>query len=440
MTECGLGRSIRTREEANVVEETERECHVSGDGSADAVASRRGGVASDGNHDGRPALVLMGGGARAAYQVGFLRCLARRMPELNFPIIVGSSSGAINAAHLASRPGPLPGAVDELVDLWRGLSPSSVMKVDPVSFAKNVVVWGIQLLSGGRRIGPEARSLVDCSPLVRLLREHLAGADGDIFGIRRNLREGRLEAVAVSTTCYTTSDSVTFVQGRSFPDGWNRAGRVGIETALTVDHVLASSALPFLFSAIRIGRHWHGDGAIRLSSPLSPAIGLGADRIVVVSTERGSDDSGSETPDSDRYPPPAMIAGNLLHAMMQDRLTDDVRRLRRLNRVLDEGSRRGATGEGDGSNLRRVGVFVLRPSEDLGKLARGYESRLPRPLRFMIRGLGTQEMESPSLLSMLLFEPEYLKEVMEIGERDAETRGEDLRRFLTADDPARVSS
>ena len=374
--------------------------------------------------DGSTALVLLGGGARVAYQVGFLRGVARRLPEVRFPILAGTSAGAINVAHLASRTGSMTDATEELAELWRSLTPDSVMRVDATSLAKNVVLWGTRLLSGGLSWVPDARSLVDCAPLESLLRSHLGDSDGRVRGIAENVHAGRVRSVALTTTCYSTSDSVTFVHGRELPDSWSRPGRLGIGSALTVDHVLASGALPFVFPAVKIGGHWHGDGGIRLSSPLSPAIGLGADRIVALSTHSRTAALPRGEAEDAEYPPPAEVVGTLFRSHFHDRLASDVRRLRRLNGLLE------GEGASAGSGLRRVEAFVVRPSEDPGALAREYETRLPRAFRFMTRGLGTLNVRSPDLLSMLLFEPAYLRRLVELGECDARKRGEELEAFL----------
>jgi len=395
---------------------------------------------SDASESPRLALLLLGGGARAAYQVGFLRCLARQMPDVRFSILHGVSSGAINVAHLASRTCPFPEAVDQLHHLWGRLTPDAVMDVDSLSLARNALLWALRLLSGGRRIGPEARALVDCRPLRRLLETHLEGDEGGpLPGISENLRSGRLDAVALSATRYTTAESVTFVQGRGLPPDWSRSRRIGIRAPLTVDHVMASASLPFLFPAVRIGEGWYGDGGIRLATPLAPSIGLGAERIVAISTHFEGDEPVPARPLVEGYPPPAQVAGTLLNALFMDRLHEDVRRMTRINALLGSGRSHGAR-KGDGARLRTVDAFVLRPSRDLGRLAADYEDELPRAFRFMIRGLGTRETASPDLLSMILFEPGYLRELMEIGEKDAQRRAPELEAFLRTSTPTRAVS
>jgi len=377
----------------------------------------------------RTALLLLGGGARAAYQVGFLRCLARRMPKLRFEILVGVSSGAINVAHLASRRCPFPEATAQLAELWGRLTPASVMEVGSFSLARNALLWAARLLSGGHRILPEARGLVDCRPLQRLLCRHLEGPDRRIRGIEENLRDGGLEAVALSATRYATGESVTFVQGRSLPPSWNRSRRVGISARLGVKHVMASASLPLVFPAVRLDESWYGDGGIRQSTPLAPAIGLGADRIVAVSTHHlgGPPASGDTPPAVEGYPPPAQVVGSLFNSVFLDRLDDDLRRLERINRLLS------CAPDGRRGDLRKIDAFVLRPSVDLGRLARAYEDRLPKAFRFMTRGLGTRETASPDFLSMVLFEPAYLQKLIELGEADAVARSDELAAFLASE-------
>jgi NTE family protein len=197
---------------------------------------------------------------------------------------------------------------------------------------------------------------------------------------------------------------------------------------MTVDHVMASAALPLVFPAVRLGKKWYGDGGIRLSSPLSPPMHLGAGRIFAVSTRYARTQEEADTPTIEGYPPPAQVLGNLMNSIFLDVLDQDARRLERINTLL---RRLPPELHGD---LRPIGLLVLRPSEDLGKLAGQYELRLPSALRFLTRGLGTRETKSPDFLSLLMFQPDYLRRLIELGERDAESRSAAIRAFL--DPPA----
>ena len=249
------------------------------------------------------ALVLTGGGARAAYQIGFLRCLARNMPSEQFDIITGVSAGAINAAFLASHPGPLVDAVDELSDNWSGLSPDRIFHVGSMSLAGSVARWVLRLLSGGGPATPKTRGLLDTAPLRRLLEEFLGPVDGEIPGIAANIDSGRLLAVALTTLNYATGQTVTWVQGREIA-GWERPSRIGVNTRLTVDHVMASAALPLMFPAVKLNGSWCGDGGVRMLTPLAPAVHLGADRILAISTRYARSREEADQPLIRAYPPP----------------------------------------------------------------------------------------------------------------------------------------
>lgn len=375
------------------------------------------------------ALVLTGGGARGAYQVGMLRCLARRFPDLQVPIITGVSAGAVNAAHLASHHGTFPQAVEELVGLWSELTPERVFRSGPGSLSWNVARWGLRLLSGGRLPTPTVQGLVDTSPLREYLEEAMAAIEGEITGIDYNLHRGVLKAVAISTTSYTTGQSVIWVQGRDI-ELWERPNRKSIKTKIGVDHVMASSALPLIFPAVPIGDQWYGDGGIRLAAPLSPALHLGARRILAVSTRFDRSREEADQFDVSGYPPPAQVLGVLMNSIFLDLLDQDVHRLERLNRLLARLPARERSG------LQPVRLVVIRPSKDLSKLASEYEPRLPRAFRFMTRGLGTRETGSPDILAMLMFQPDYLRALIDLGERDAERRLDEIVELLELEDSA----
>ncbi len=360
----------------------------------------------------RLALVMSGGGARAAYQVGFLQCLARHFPELRFPIITGVSAGAINAMYLAAHPGSLMEAADDLASIWCNLTTSKVYRTSGPSIGWQVMRWGWRLMAGGSLLGKKARGMVDTRPLRRLLQEQVGARKGPIPGIARNIAEGRLKAVAVATTNYSTGRSVIWVEGRDVQP-WKRDNRLGLLTRITVEHVMASTALPFFFPAVRIGNMWYGDGGIRLVAPFSPALELGADRILAVSTRyRESDTEHIQL--VYQYPSPAEIVGVLLNAIFLDTLDRDAEILDRITRLVSK------LPEEEREGLRPVASFVLRPSVNLARLAGQYEPQLPPTLRFMLKGMGAQEAQSPDWLSMLMFEREYVTRLIEIGRQDAE--------------------
>ncbi len=368
-------------------------------------------------------LVMGGGGARAAYQVGFLSCIGKHWPDLTIPILTGVSAGAINTAYLASHPGPFGAAAADLAKLWSTLNTESVMASDLGSFAVSVMRWSLRLVSGGNPLRPSVRGLVDTAPLRAFLERALGAEDGRIPGIGENLRKGRISAVAVTTTDYATGQSITHVQGKD-PPMWRRPHRRSERAEILVDHVMASAALPLFFPAVRVGGSWHGDGGVRLTAPLSPALRLGADRILAISTRYQKSQAEADMPVTSGYPPPAQVLGVLMNAIFLDMLDYDALTMARINELIEAlpPERRGG--------LRVARLLLLRPSRDLSAMAREYEPRLPQPLKFLTRGLGTRETRSPDSLSMVLFERPYIEHMIELGMQDAERRLEEIEAFL----------
>lgn len=368
------------------------------------------------------AVVFTGGGARGAYQVGLLRGLARMFPDFRFPIITGVSAGAINAAYLAAHTGTLTQAADDLSTVWTHIEMEDIFRLDLRWWAKNSLRWLMRLSSGGQGVGGRSRALLDTEPLRQLLQRELGDGD-EIPGIAHNLNNGSLRSVALMTVNYGTGQTVSWVQGQDIAL-WERPERRAQQTRLNVEHVMASSALPLLFPAVQLSDGWYGDGGIRLAAPLSPALHLGADRILALSTRYSRSDQEARTSAIVDYPPPAQIAGSLLNAIFLDVLDQDVARLERLNQVVQR------LPEGDRQGLKTVDITVLRPSVDLGRLVARYEDKLPKMFRRMVRGLGSHETESPDFLSLLMFQPDYIDHLIAIGERDAEERRDDIARLL----------
>ncbi|MGH8584526.1 MAG: patatin-like phospholipase family protein [Gammaproteobacteria bacterium] len=371
------------------------------------------------------ALVLSGGGARGAYQVGFLRALAKRHPDLQIPILTGVSAGAINAAYLANEPTAFRDKVEALAALWAKITTDQIFRVDLRSLANNVVAWGGRLLVGRASSHSAARSMVDASPLCAMLEHLLRPTHRYLPGIAKNLAAGALKAVAVTASSYSTGQSVTWVQGME-PDAMAGVQHKIVRCKLRLDHILASAALPLLFPAVRINRRWFGDGGIRMTAPLSPAVHLGARKILAISTRFGRGRSEMERPYIDAYPPPAQVMGALFNAIFLDVLDNDAQRLTRINELIEK------IPEHDRGGLRPVKLLLLRPSRDLGRLAGDYEAALPRAFRFMTRGLGTQETRSNDILSLLMFQPDYLQHLIELGYEDAEARRDEIDALLSA--------
>ncbi len=374
------------------------------------------------------ALVLSGGGARAAYQVGFLKHLASRFPDLAPGILTGVSAGGIIATCLAAREGRFGESIDQLHELWRSLRIEDVFRVDPGELASRVTRWGFRLVSGGNPGTPRARSLLDTQPLRELLTRTLKpDPDGRLPAIAHNLAARKLQALALTASSYTTGQSVTWVQtaeGCGAMTWEQQLQRVSNDHCLSIDHVMASSALPFFFPAIEIDHAWYGDGGIRLTAPLSPAIHLGAKRIIAISTRYARSREEAERRAVTGYPPPAQVAGVLLNAIFLDLLDADALRLQQLNSLIDRLPPEAWNG------LRHVDLLILRPSQDLGRLANEFETALPRTFRFLVRGLGSRETRSNDMLSLLMFHRDYIAKVIELGEADARARSAEIEAFV----------
>lgn len=370
------------------------------------------------------AMVLGGGGARGAYQVGLLGAIARRYPHLKVPILVGVSAGAVNTIHLAAHRGTFAEAMEALVRLWLSLTPEHVYQVDATSLTSNVLRSGFKLLSGGAAHPERMRGMVNTAPLQEFLRHSLEqNPDGTFPGIDYNLARGTLQAVALSATSYTTSQSVTWVQGREITT-WERPQRKSEHARLTLDHVMASTALPLIFPATRVGDEWYGDGGIRLTAPISPALHLGASRVITISTRYNRTRAEADVPQLIGYPPPAQVLGVLYNAVFLDMIDQDVIRLERLNRLIEK----LPADKRDG--MRVIDMLVLRPSMDLGRLSREYEFKLPSFFRFLTRGLGTRKTTSPDILSLVMFQEDYIRRLIELGEADAERQHQRISAFI----------
>jgi NTE family protein len=377
------------------------------------------------------AVMLTGGGARAAYQVGLLRGIAKQFPDLRFQIITGVSAGAINAIFLAAHEGTLPEKTEALSDLWCQLQCSDIFRFD----MRSLLPFRSALASiWPRKSWSRPRGVVDTMPLRDLLSRVLHTRPGEpIRGVARNLQRGLLHSVALMTLDYNTGQSVRWVQGRNI-DVFEGANRRALETELTLEHVLASAALPFVFPAVRIGTEWHGDGGIRLASPLSSSVQLGASRVIAMSTGYQRTMDEASTPTVSGYPPAAQVINQLVNAIFLDAIDEDVARMERMNELLRHVDPSGWNG------LRPIDLLVLRPQQDLGKLAAEYEQYLPRGLKLVTRALGAKQTESPDFVSLLMFEPHYTQRLIEIGEADVDSQLDKVRAFLGLEEGERAEA
>jgi NTE family protein len=381
------------------------------------------------------ALVLPGGGARGAYQAGVLARLTELCPEFAPEVITGVSAGSINAAYLANRSGSMQQAAAALADLWCQLASSRIMETRALRVTRNVLNWGTKLAGGGRIAVDAGRALFETAPLREFLFEHLAGrppgegkfpeaGSSGLAGVRNNLEQGRLRALAVTATSYTTGKAITFSQSNDVGRGllWHRPYREGHGAVIGVEHVMASCALPLLFPAVEVGPgHWYGDGSIRQVAPLSPALHLGARRLLLIGTARPP--TLDESFARGGYPSPARVAGVVLNALMFDGVDFDATYLHRVTSLL----RRSPA---EHPRMREAEVSLLRPSQDLGRLAADFERHVPRALRYLTRGLGSMRRDASDLMSTLLFEGAYTSTLVALGRQDAEHAWPRLRRFL----------
>ena len=368
-------------------------------------------------------LILSGGGARAAYQVGVLSAVAELLddPSHNpFDVIVGTSAGAVNALGVACGALHFSQAVQRLETVWKGFSTSQVYRSDWSGVAMQALRFVSRGLLGWRHDHPLA--LLDNRPLRALLEREL-----DFSGVAAAIRQRKLRAVAVTAFAYASSQAVTFYQGRANIDPWIRHRRVGVPTRLGVDHLLASAAIPLIFPPVPIGREYFGDGAVRQSAPISPALHLGARRVLVVgvSPRQGVDTTAARA----RPPSLAQMGGHLLNSTFIDSLESDLELLGRLNQL----SERLPPDTRARSGLSPVEVMVIAPSRPLDQIAARHQRELPRSLRLFLHGPGATRDGGAGVLSYLLFESGYCSELIEMGYQDAMAQSSELRRFLAGD-------
>jgi NTE family protein len=369
------------------------------------------------------ALALGGGGARAAYQAGVLQGIAARFPEFRAPLLTGVSAGAINVAHLANDTTPFPEKVGHLRRLWEKLSFDDVFRASTFSLLWQMTRVGLRLSVGLPPGIARAHSMVDTEPLRALLKRALNTDSGPLSGIARNIASGDLLAVALTALDYDTGETVTFVEGKAIED-WERPLRKGVNTELTVEHIMASAALPLLFAPVKIGRHWFGDGGIRLVAPLSPAVHLGADRLLVISTHYLFPPFCALKKKVEGPPSPAVVLGALYDAVFLDQLDQDAMQIQRINQLVAK------IPPADRMNLREVQTVVIRPSEDLGALANDFEKNLPGTFRYFMRRFGSKEAEEQDFISTVMFYEGYLRELIHLGERDAELNAQAIAKLI----------
>ena len=377
--------------------------------------------------DHETGLILSGGGARAAYQAGVLCGIARilgRGTSTPFPIISGTSAGAINAATLAVHADDFRLGVARLLRWWRAVSVESVYRADFASLSGSALRF-LGTLLGAARASGGASSMFDNAPLARTIAGEI-----DLSRLDRMIKQGALRALAVNATSYATGQAVSFFQGAMSVSPWKRTRRRGERCTLGVEHLMASTAIPFIFPAVRLRDDFYMDGSVRQIAPLSPALHLGARRLVVIAVgqfvgQRRSDANGAMTP---HYPSFAQVTGHALSSIFLDNLGADLERLMQMNRVVDRLERHpGETGE---SGTAHVDAFVIVPSQDIGDIARDYVTRLPLGVRILLRGFGSSRGTGANLPSYLLFDRGFCRKLIALGYADTLARREEIAAFL----------
>jgi NTE family protein len=367
---------------------------------------------------------MTGGGARAAYQVGVLRALAEILPEgvrTPFPIICGTSAGAINAAVLAVDAGDFRRGVRRLMTVWKNFRVHHVYRSDRWGAFSNSARWILAVLTRGA-FSRRTVSLLDNSPLAALLGRHL-----DFPAIQRAIDAGDLTAFSVTCSGYTSGQSVTFYQGAPGLQPWQRARRIGVPMPITLDHLLAASALPFIFPPVHINREYFGDGSMRQIAPVSPALHLGADRLLVIGVGRQLQPK-AERVSVKTHPSLAQIAGHALNSIFLDSLEVDLERLQRINRTIEMIP--GEVLERTRYPLHRVDFRVISPSEELERIALAHADELPPAIRMLLSMVGALRSSGANLLTYLLFEKSYCRALIQLGYKDALDRKDDLLAFL----------
>jgi len=366
---------------------------------------------------------MTGGGARAAYQVGFLLAVAKLSSNRRhnpFPILCGTSAGAINAAGIACLADNFGKAVAILTGVWRNMHAGDIYRADALGIGTSSARW-LSLLVLGWLIRNPPRSLLDNSPLNDLLNKHL-----DFSGIDRSIAKGALHALSITASGYESGESISFFQAHASAHPWRRVQRLGIRAKIGVEHLLASSAIPFVFPPARIHREFFGDGSMRQLAPISPAIHLGAERVLIVGASRKNEYLDRQHVES--HPSLAQIAGHALSSIFLDSLEVDIERMQRINQTLSS-IPPDVRSQSD-IPLRPIKTLIIAPSERLDLIAAEHATALPWAVKLMLTGIGAMNRRGGALTSYLLFEKPFTRALIDLGYADTMARDTEVGDFL----------
>tara|TARA_Y100000996_G_scaffold239889_1_gene188578 strand:- start:495 stop:1634 length:1140 start_codon:yes stop_codon:yes gene_type:complete len=373
--------------------------------------------------DHKIGLVLPGGGARGAYQVGVLKAISdiqNRIEKSPFDVISGTSAGAINASMICAEIGNFHQSIFKLENVWKGFTTNQIYRTEKLFMLKQSIHWLLTLITGGV-LAKNPRSLLDNQPLRELLKEKI-----NFQTLNNNIYSGALDALIVTAASYEEKESVSFFTTSRKVENWEKVGRSGKKSEINVEHLMASVALPIIFPAITIDGKYYGDGAMRQETPLSPTIRLGASNLLIISTESSKDQDRDH---SDKiYPDFSEIGGYILDGLFSGSLYSDLERLDRINQVIALNEDQKVQTET--KEMKQIDYLVISPSVDVSEIAMNCYKDIPLSLRMLFKGIGIEKNSNSELLSFLLFESSFTKSLIDLGFHDAMEKKQEIKNFL----------
>ena len=375
-----------------------------------------------------PGLILPGGGARNAYQAGVLKAIAELLPADTanpFPVICGTSSGALNAAILASNATQFSEGISRLTGIWENFSCDKIFYTDAWTALKSGLHWAAAFATAN--LGTAApRALLDNSPQREFIESHIR-----LARVQHAIDTGALRALAITASSYSSGHSISYFQGIDGLQPWQRTRRFGTAEEISIDHLMASSAIPLVFPAVWLNNEYHGDGSMRESAPLSPALHLGANRLLIIGVRNPTPDTAPSADAKVPYPTIGQITGYMLDSLFMDSLDSDIERMNRINNTLSETPDKRV--EFEDTTLRPIEFLMISPSKDVREIAQRHAADFPRSVRLLLKGLGALTQEGRPLVSYLLFESGFCRELMELGYQDGLASQAEIRELLLSE-------